>query len=446
MNLWVQKALINDVNLKFFGVDLHKLYASSGKLIADKLSEMYGLNKSYVFVCGLGGNASDGLSTAINLIELGAKSIDVYIVGRVNYSGSTIFKALYNQLDKVKTDSKNLTIKQDCYAEDIVQKDIVVESLVGTGLEGSKLNKRFHDCVNRISHFKSKMVAIDIPAPSYTPDDVISLNYPKTDTSIVIDIPESKDASLLCGPGEVKFLFNSKERTHKLKNGKILYISSTTNKNEFEHIGMAAKNYSCNLYIYNFNTELKELKGFNFINDLELEKYYNEADTILIGSIDEQSAININLVQYIVKLNRDKKYVLTWNILSLLNTFKDLEFLKESILLLNRSTVDSILKEYGVSERSLSQVIQSNIFFSGFQNTMYSKDGEYKVNINPKLFNQNSTQALANIAACILTKNDPWLTLKASVFLFEVAQKLSAENKKNIEENLKEAISLCKDY
>lgn len=250
----------------------------------------------------------------------------------------------------------------------------------------------------------------------------------------------------MCGPGEVKFLFNSKERTHKLKNGKILYISSTTNKDEFEHIAMAAKNYSCDLYIYNFNTELKELKGFNFINDLELEKYYNEADTIIIGSIDEQSAININLIRYIVKLNKDKKYVLTWNILSLLNTFKDLEFSKESILLLNRSTVDSILKEYGVSERSLSQVIQSNIFFSGFQNTMYSKDGEYKVNINPKLFNQNSTQALANIAACILTKNDPWLTLKASVFLFEVAQKLSTENKKNIEENLKEAINLCKDY
>lgn len=445
MNLRVQKALINDVNFRFFGVDLTKLYASSGQLITQKITEILGTSKSYTVICGLGGNASDGLATAINLVKLNL-DVTVYIIGRVSYSGSTIFKELYQELEELKVLYKGLSIKQDCYAEDIVQGDVNIEALVGTGIEGTKLNKRFQDCINRISHFKSKLVAIDIPAPGYNPDLVISLNYPKVDNAVTIEIPESKDASLLCGPGEVKFLFNSKQKTHKLKNGKILYVSSTQNNNEFEGIQNAAKNYSCDLYIYNFNSSLKELKGYNFISDLDIEKYYNEGDVIVIGNIEEKSLINLNLIKYLIGLDKSKKFVLTWHILEIVESFKELEFLKNSILLLNRPTVEEGLKSYDISERSLSQVTQTNIFFAGFQNTLYSKDGDYKININPKLTTESSVKSLAHICTVLLSKNDAWLALRSSVFLFEVAQKLSAENKLTIEENLKEAIDLCKEF
>lgn len=445
MNLSVQKALINDINFRFFGVDLKKLYYSSGSLIASKLIENFGTNKSYSIVCGLGGNASDGLTTAIELAK-SKVDINVYIVGRVSYSGSTVFKELFEELEELKVLYKNLNIKQECYAVDIEQSDVLVECLVGTGLEGKKLNKRFNDCISRISHFKSKLVAIDIPAPSYTPDLVISLNYPKVDSAITIEIPESKDASYLCGPGEVKFLFNSKQRTHKAKNGKILYIASTTNKDEFEGIKNAASAYSCDLYIYNFNSTLKELKGFNFVSDLEIENCYEESDSVIFGSIDEKSLININLVKYLIGIDKNKKMVLTWHVKEIIENFKDLEMLKESILILNRSTIDSALKDYGISERSLSQVTQTNIFFGGFQNTLYSKDGDSKININPKLTNESSAKVLANICAAILTKNDAWLALRSSVFLFEVASKLNLESKTTVEQNLKEAINLCKEF
>jgi len=138
--------------------------------------------------------------------------------------------------------------------------------------------------------------------------------------------------------------------------------------------------------------------------------------------------------------------VLTWHINETLQNFKDLEMLNESILILNRNTIDSALKDYGISEKSLSQVTQTNIFFGGFQNTLYSKDGDYKVNINPKLTYEASAKTLANICAVILTKNDAWLTLRSSVFLFEVALKLSLEDKTTIEENLRDAIDLCKEF
>ncbi len=445
MNLRVQKALINDINFRFFGVDLKKLYYSSGTLIANKLTELNGEQKSYTFVCGLAGNAADGIATAIELAKRKVE-VTVYVVGRVNYSHSGIFKDLFVELDELKPLYKNLHVKQECYAEDIQQSDITVECLVGTGIEGLKLNKRFHDCISRISHFKSKIIAIDIPAPSYNPDLVISLNYPKTDTAITIEIPETKDASYLCGPGEVKFLFNSKQKTHKAKNGKILYISSTERKDEFEGISNAAKAYSCDLNIYNFNSNLNSVKGLDFITDLEIEKYYNEADAIVIGTIDENSLINRNLIKYLISLNKEKKIVAMWHITEILNTFKDLESLKEGILILNRSTIDAALKDYGIGERSLSQVTQTNIFFGGFQNALYSNDGEYKVNVNPKLTKEDSAKVLANICAVLLTKNDAWLTLRSSVFLFEVATKLTLENKNTVEENLRDAINLCKEF
>ena len=445
MNLRVQKALINDINFRFFGVDLEKLYYSSGVLLSQKLIEIFGDKKTYAFVCGLGGNAADGISTAI---ELAKRKIDVsvYIIGRVNYSPSTIFKDLFLELDELKPLYKNLHIKQECYAEDILQSDITVECLVGTGLDGLKLNKRFNDCISRISHFKSKIIAIDIPAPSYNPDLVISLNYPKVDTAVTIEIPETRDASYLCGPGEVKFLFNSKQKTHKAKNGKVLYISSTERKDEFDGIQSAAKAYSCDLNIYNFNSNLKTVHGLNFISDLEIEKYYNESDAIIIGRIDEPSLINKNLIKFLINLDKTKKIVVTWHLVEMLGSFKDLEMLKEGILVLNRTTIDSALKDYGISERSLSQVTQTNIFFGGFQNTLYSRDGDSKLNINAKLTKEDSAKVLANLCGVLLTKNDAWLTLRSSVFLFEVASKLAIENKNIPEENLKDSIDLCKEF
>lgn len=445
MNLRVQKALINDVNFRFYGVDLKNLYYSSGKLIANKLTEIFKNSSEYSVICGLGGNATDGISTAIELVKLNQK-VKVYIVGRVSNSPSKVFKELFSELDELKVLYSNLTIKQECYAQDIIQTDVIIEALVGTGIDGSKLNKRFHDCINRISHFKSKIVAIDIPAPSYTPDYVLSLNYPKVDTAITIEIPESKDASFLCGPGEVKQLFNAKQKTHKAKNGKVLYISSADSPDEFEGIKHTTKAYSCDLYIYNFNSELKSVKGLNFISDLDVLKYYEEADSVIFGEIKEKSVININLVRYLIKLNPSKKMVFTWQIEDILDGFTDFEMLKESVVILNRSSIDNALKNYGVSEKSLSQVMQTNIFFGGFQNTLYSRDGEYKVNINPKLTQEKSTKILSNICAALLTKNDAWLSLRSSVFLFEVATKLAIENTNNTEENLKEAINLCKDF
>jgi NAD(P)H-hydrate repair Nnr-like enzyme with NAD(P)H-hydrate epimerase domain len=445
MDFKLQKALINDVNFRFFGVDQKKLYYSSGKLISAKLIELFGQKQSFTIVCGLGGNASDGISTAIELTKLKLK-VNVFIVGRVGYSKNKTFKDLYLELEELKPLYKNLHIKQECYAEDIIQSDVAIECLVGTGLEGSKLNKRFLDCINRVSHFKSKIVAIDIPAPSYTPDVVISLNYPKTDSAITIEIPESRDASIYCGPGEVKQLFASKNKTHKQKNGKVLYVSSTNNVNEFEGIKEAAKSYSCELNVYNFNSELNKINGIKFISDLDFEQIYNEADSIIFGKIDKASIINITFIKHILSINKEKPLVTTWETLEMLNNISDFEHLKKSVLILNRNSIDTALKNYGISERSLSQVIQTNIFFGGFQNTLYSKDGDYKININPKLAKDNSAKVLANICGVLLTKNSAWLSLTSAVFLFEISIKLSEEKNNVIESNLSNAINLCKDF
>lgn len=68
---------------------------------------------------------------------------------------------------------------------------------------------------------------------------------------------------------------------------------------------------------------------------------------------------------------------------------------------------------------------QTNIFFEDFKNTLYSKDGDSKLNINPKLTKEDSAKVITNICAVLLTKNNAWLTLRSSVFLFEVASKLA---------------------
>src|SRR5579885_1907173 len=110
----ILNSLIHDTNLRFYGVNIEDLYRESGKQIAKELVNDFGLNKSYSFICGFGGNAGDAFSAIINLHKLKVKSINVYLIGRKSGFTNNISEKLFEELTGIN--SENLIIKQDAYA------------------------------------------------------------------------------------------------------------------------------------------------------------------------------------------------------------------------------------------------------------------------------------------------------------------------------------------
>lgn len=446
MNHRTLKAKIHNVNQKFYGVDLKNLYSESGKLISKEVLHLYPNTKTFTVLCGLEGNGLDGLSTAINLLKSGL-NVYVYIFGRVHLSSTQLFKDLYTQLEELKKTNSNLHLKQDCYSKDIknIEDGIILEALVGTGIEGEVLNKRYIDVINRITHFGVDIVAIDLGCPNYTPKYTISLNYPKVDNAIVINIKDELDTSLLCGPGEVQNLFIAKSKTHKQKNGKLLYICSSNNLDLYKTLENLTKQYSVAIKVYNFNNNLNN-KINGLVDDSEFLKEFNESDAVLIDNIDLSLFINKSIFNSIINLSKLKPLVINSNIfkediLENLTQYKDL---KNSIFIVERSKIDSDLRKSKLSERSLSKNLNTNLFIYGLQNALYSNEFDYKLSINQGI--TSNIDLFTAISAVLLTKNPPFLSLSAGVFLFEICNKLSGENKNLAEDNLKEAIELCKDF
>jgi len=453
MNQQLTKSLITYINLKYYGVDIEKSYWEGGKNIAEKLIKNFGENKKYVIISGLGGNGAVGIATGLFLAKLGAQDVRIYIIGRINNIVDSTEKIIFNKVNEEILNNKysNLYIKQDCYSKDIVKGDIIIECLVGTGIEevnhSNKLKKRFQDVINRISHFNSLIIAMDLAAPSYTPDKIYSLMYPKDERAEVINLNIPNDINIYCGPGEVKYLFIPKKYTHKNKNGKLLYISSTKENKSLEQIITMARQYEVFVYIYNFNQNILNLdilskedtKYFYLVKDTELKIILSEVDSIVYGSFDDENLLNESLLKELLNINKIQilnQFVMKFNI-------KDES--KNFVLILNKNET---LKQDRNNEFPLKAIAfekKINLINISLNITLYNYLGDFKISTSSISLKEKYSQLLANLIAILSTKNDLWLAMKASTFILELANQVDG-NYNNIANHITEAIDWCREF
>lgn len=401
-------------NAKNFGIDLVALYRSSAKLIAENLISKYGSNLNYSIICGLGGNGGDGFALAEELVNNSVKAT-VYLVGRSNNIEDPVAFDLWNSLKRNK--SELLTLKQDVYAENIVSTDVVIECLVGTGFTGDKLNKRFNDVIKRVSHFKKTTIAMDIAAPSYKPDKTISLIYPKTNDAEVININLPRELTMYPGPGEIEVLFKPKKHSYKVKNGRLVYISQSTEN--LERLVKYASDYYVHINVFLLcENNLKFDKEFvTILKDEDLEENILAADVIFLDDFNTDSILSKGLVNEVLKYS-DKKFVLSQSSLSFINA-ESLKTLEQKLFILDK-TNHEIFNTNAKGEKGYKRIsveYKSNLIIPSVQSYLYSDTGEFRLDISGKVFNKDFQKELLTLSAIFATKNDIWLSLRAADFM-----------------------------
>ncbi len=403
-------------NAKNFGIDLVSLYVSSAKIIAEKLIKQFGENKQYSIICGLGGNGGDGLAIAKQLITK-AQKVTVYLVGRSNNIEDPAAFELFNSLKAEK--SEGLVIKQDCYAEDIDSADVILECLIGTGVKGDKLNKRFNDVIKRVSHFKKKTVAIDIAAPSYKPDLTISLIYPKTADALVVEVQLPKELTMYPGPGEAEALFKAKKHSYKVKNGKLLYIFNSDSYKNLERLVRYAQDYYVHLYIYKPVEVTLELDKSvcTVVREEDLDEVVEFSDAIFLDEFSNSSLINRALTSEVTK-NNSKKFILSNSAIELLEV-SSIKTLSEKVFILDKIVLEkfNILSRGEKGFKRIAVEFKANLIIPSVQSYLYSDQGDFRLDLTGKLFNKDFQQELLCLAAVLSTKNDTWLSLRAANFM-----------------------------
>ena len=316
-----------DKNAEFYGVPTIKLMENAGKGIADFIiDEFKQKNKEILFFCGIGNNGGDGFVAARYL----ANNYDVtlFLTGTEKEIKTKISKENFQRLKKTRT--KIFDIKSIKKIDEVLlNKNIIVDSMLGIGLSGS-LREPYLSILKKInSSDKRTIVSVDVPTglgtnftikPDYTVtfhDIKKGMNKKNCGEIRIVDIGIPKKAIEYVGPGElITYYPRPKLDSHKGENGVVLVIGGGPYIGAPAMSGLAALRAGSDLAIINtpkkaaraitsFSPQLikplrlakktstlspnlivKELNNEDFVipDDVKIiEKYLQKANSVIIG-------------------------------------------------------------------------------------------------------------------------------------------------------------------
>ncbi|HUT00453.1 MAG TPA: NAD(P)H-hydrate dehydratase [Candidatus Thermoplasmatota archaeon] len=220
-----------DTNSEYFGVPTIQLMENAGKSVSEFVrSTIKDTKKNILIFCGTGNNGGDGFVAARHLTQ--HYIVTVFLVG-----------------DKIKTEiaQKNFqklqTGQMKIYSSPldvdrlIVENDVVIDALLGTGLAG-ELKEPYVTIVKKINDTKNKMIiSVDVPTglgstQTITPNHTVTfhdikegMNKNNSGDIHVVDIGIPEEAITYVGPGELSVYYpRPAKKSHKGDNGIVFII------------------------------------------------------------------------------------------------------------------------------------------------------------------------------------------------------------------------------
>lgn len=413
---------------------------SAGKALAKELKAFIERQKKkepvVSVICGLGNNGADGMAMVKSFIDIpGVQStrLNIYLIGREQQLKTNEAK---EQFYKLKSHKKleNLNIQQDCYAKDIEKSDIVIEALLGAGIEG-KLRKRFEDIVKKIVRMRGFRIAIDSPVPGYMPNETWSLITKKRKTAKMLDIGLPKEVEDNVGPGNIRFLYEPKKDSHKSQNGEVLLLGGSGTFHGAPLLAIqAASKFVGGVFFYTIPENRKFIENikaeyceFISLQDKDLEKYAGYVDVVLAGPGLEENLLNQSLITQLLNKYPEKVFILDAYAIAMANPKRNKlnrRGFKNCILTPHRGELRHIFDEArldGLEGKLRRFAIENecNIVLKGSIDILFSSSGEMKFNKsgNPGMAKGGTGDIMAGIIAALACKNDSWEALQAGTFL-----------------------------
>lgn len=393
INKTIQSKIFS-INCKYSGIDLLQFYYEAGEKYAKAIISDFPNVKSISILAGIGGNGADALSTSffIHKIKPNIK-IHTYLIGRVRNSHSELIPKFYKIIKNLNT--QNLKLSQDAKTDYIQEADLILEALVGTGLEGKSLRRRQRDVIRKITRFNKTIISIDKAAPHYKPQKTYSLNIPKSLNSQIIKIKYPERISSLAGPGEYEMIKKPNERSHTKKNGKLLLIAES--KKYLQTAKYAAENYKTDLSFYDFTKE----KETALLKDIE------GSDVILMSDI-KNSILKKAFLIYLLD-HFQKTFVFAGSSREILFEMNSSLEEKDIIIHAHKS------EEISLDLQKVANQNKVDFILSGISSIITFSDGTRKI-VESKI-DLKQQEEVDSILSVLLTRNSKKIAIPAAAFV-----------------------------
>ncbi|MBI4052876.1 MAG: NAD(P)H-hydrate dehydratase [Candidatus Diapherotrites archaeon] len=316
-----EKMRILDANLAYYGISVADAMENAGKGVASEIEKRFcrGKRKKIAVFCGLGNNGGDGLVCARYLAK--KNSVHVFLAGRPELIKTPEAKLNWQRLKKTNAKVKCISSASEISAGKF---DIVVEALVGLGVEG-RLKEPLHSIVAKLNALHAGKVAVDVPAPGFKADLTVSLHNAKVNGAVVVGIGIPKELENFTGPGNVKILKRPAKNSHKGENGVVLLVAGSRKWHGAPVFAGLTASRLCDLVLFatareNIPIAKKASPEFIVFPLQSALKEINKADCVLIGPGLEPSASNKALIKKLLS-HKDKKFVLDATALRLANPY-----------------------------------------------------------------------------------------------------------------------------
>ncbi len=216
-----------DINSEAYGVRPDKLMSNAGDALADEIHGKYPEGNISI-VCGTGNNGGDGFVAARRLHELGRSAIILLVKGKDDVRGDVARHMLQQIEGKIQ-------IMENAQPDDIGEAEIVIDSMLGTGMKGN-IREPFRAWINAINNSSKTIISTDIPsglgadicvkpALTITFHDVKNgMDAGNSGDIVVIDIGIPHEAVEIIGLGEFEYYPRPSADSHKGDNGRLLII------------------------------------------------------------------------------------------------------------------------------------------------------------------------------------------------------------------------------
>ncbi len=239
--------MVVDANTEALGISRASLMENAGHCLAEIISGISKPCKISIYA-GTGGNGGDGFVAARYLLKKGFE-IEVYLLANPSYIKSRESRINWEVLQKVNVGLSKLKlfVLEDSSDLQITDSDVIVDALLGTGVEG-KLREPISSAVDVINNSNVIKVAVDVPSgldplTGKVFDKAVRADITVTFHRIKLGLKDAKkeyvgnihicdigipnEAEIFTGPGDVLRFNKRNEGSHKGQNGKILVIGGS---------------------------------------------------------------------------------------------------------------------------------------------------------------------------------------------------------------------------
>ncbi len=314
---------IVDLNSVSLGLPTLLLMENAGREVAKEIIKRRKVEKEKVIVfCGTGNNGGDGFVAARHLANYGAK-VTVVLLGKPEEikteEAKTNWKIIQNMVFTVKKQFLRDTSNLKEIKELIKEAKVVVDAILGTGLEG-KLREPYFSLVKLINESEIFKVSVDTPTglnPETGEIHGIAVNADLTVTMgkmkkgfkgkeevtgevVVAEIGSPKEAEVIAGRGDLMHVIKPRNiYSHKGDFGRVLIIGGSKYYSGApalaalaalntgvdltfifcpEEISNVLRGYSPNLIVRSYPGSYLNKESIN-----HLKKLLDESDSVIIG-------------------------------------------------------------------------------------------------------------------------------------------------------------------